>query len=766
MDLDKLLETSDRCIHDEPPACTSRCPVHMDVIAFITEMEKGEFDKAYKVMEKRIPFTRIIGSICDHPCEEFCVRSELGGAVKISELEKAAVSYGFSPPKKTIPMPKNKGRVAVIGGGISGMTAASELDKKGYQVTLYEKSSRLGGKLWSYVGTDLKKEALEEELKALVEQGIEVELNTAVDKKMLQELVTEYDAVYLGTGVWEEELQIHPEIFQVGDTSVFAGGKLANKNDSVIFSVSSGKRAAVSIDRYVKRISLSASREREGPFETPLKYETDSIKSVQAVKKEADIYIEDEAVREAGRCLKCKCEKCIRSCSHLSRFNISPKSYMRQINQNERIILGTRYANKMINSCTLCGLCEEECFKRISMKDVVQETRESMVERGKMPVSAHDFALKDMKFSNSKRFSMVRKQPKDIKGSCEGTGETKYLFYPGCQLPASYPEYIEKTYKYLVSNVKGGVGIYLGCCGAPADWAGRQDLMRGNVEKIKETWENMSRPVFILACSSCCSVFEKYLPQIAYVSLWEIFAQHGMPHNKKISDKHVLSVHDACATRHNKRIHDSIRKIAVSSGYTIKELKYTREKTKCCGYGGLVYFANREQAADFVKHRIEESDNDLLVYCAMCKDLLVDGGKRTFHVLDLIFGDDMEKIATRKMPTLSDRHRNRAQIKIRMLKEIWGEKPDMDLERQGDLKIAIPENVQQLMEDRYILMEDIERVIDNAQKNCERFFNPREYSYLARLRIDNVTYWVEYKEKGEEVLVKSVYSHRMEIVEE
>ena len=130
MDLDKLLETSDRCIHDEPPACTSRCPVHMDVIAFITEMEKGEFDKAYKVMEKRIPFTRIIGSICDHPCEEFCVRSELGGAVKISELEKAAVSYGFSPPKKTIPMPKNKGRVAVIGGGISGMTAASELDKR------------------------------------------------------------------------------------------------------------------------------------------------------------------------------------------------------------------------------------------------------------------------------------------------------------------------------------------------------------------------------------------------------------------------------------------------------------------------------------------------------------------------------------------------------------------------------------------------------------------------------------------------------------
>ncbi|MGI6702770.1 MAG: pyridine nucleotide-disulfide oxidoreductase/dicluster-binding protein [Clostridia bacterium] len=766
MDLDKLLEKSEGCIYDEPPACTSCCPVHMDIISFVSEMEKGEFDKAYKIMEKRVPFARIIGSICDHPCEEVCVRSDLGGAVKISELEKAAVSYGFSPPKKTIPIPKKKGRVAVIGGGISGMTAAFDLDKKGYEVTMYDKSNRLGGKLRSYVGRGLKKEVLEEELQALVKLGINVVLNTPVDKKRLEQLTGEYDAVYLGTGVWEEELPIHPQTFQVEDTSVFAGGKLANRNGSVILSASSGKRAATSIDRYIKRISMYASREREGSFETPLRYETDGIKPVRAVKKTSDIYNEDEAAREAGRCLKCRCRKCIEACSHLSGFDISPKSYMRQINQSERIILGTHYANKMINSCTMCGLCEEECFKGISMKDVIQETRESMVERGKMPVSAHDFALKDMKFSNSKRFSMVRKQPEGIKGPCQFTEKTEYLFYPGCQLPASYPEYIEGIYKYLVSNMKGGVGIYLGCCGAPADWAGRQDLMQESVEKIKKTWEDMGRPVFILACSSCCGIFEKYLPEITFVSLWKVFAQNGLPQNKKTSGNYVLSVHDACATRHNKEIHDSIRKIAALSGYTIQELKYSREKTKCCGYGGLVYYANSEQSEDFVKHRIEESDNDLLVYCAMCKDLLVDGGKRTFHILDLIFGDDLEGIALRKMPTLSDRHRNRAQLKVRLLREIWGEQPDMGLEKQSDYKITIPENVIRLMEDRYILMEDIEKVIDNAQKRSKRFFNPSEASYLARLRIDNVTYWVKYEEKGEGILVKSVYSHRMEIVEE
>lgn len=756
MDLDKLLETGDSCIHDEPPACTSCCPVHMDVIAFVGEMEKGDFDKAYKVMEKRIPFARIIGSICDHPCEKVCVRSDSGGAIKISELEKAAVSLGFSPPKKTIPLPKNKGRVAVIGGGISGMTAAFDLDKKGYQVTLYEKSGRLGGTIWEYEGIVLKKGVIEEEIESILKQGIKTELNASINRKRLEELVGEYDAVYLGTGVWEEKLQIHSETFQVGETSLFAGGKLANMNNSVIFSASSGRRAATSIDRYVKKISMNASREREGSFETPLRYETEDIEPVEAVSKASDIYSKDEAIREAGRCLKCRCRKCIESCSHLTRFNISPKSYIRQINQSERIVLGTHYANKMINSCTMCGLCKEECFKDISMKAVIQETRESMVKRGKMPVSAHDFALKDMKFSNSKYFSMVRKQP----------GKTEYLFYPGCQLPASYPEYIGKIYKYLVSNMGENVGIYLGCCGAPADWAGRQDLMQENIEKIKETWGNMDRPVFILACSSCCSIFEKYLPEIAFVSLWEIFAQKGLPQNNRIPDKHVLSVHDACATRHNKEIHDSIRKIAVLSGCEIQELKYAKEKTKCCGYGGLVYFANREQSADFVKHRIEESDNDLLVYCAMCKDLLVEGGKRTFHILDLIFTEDMESVALRKMPTLSERYRNRAQVKIRLLREIWGEEPDMDYEKQRDFKMIIPENVRQQMEDRYILMEDMAEVIDSARKSGERFFNPEEHSYLARLRLDNVTYWVKYEEQDQEILVKSVYSHRMEIVEE
>ncbi|MFZ5969229.1 MAG: pyridine nucleotide-disulfide oxidoreductase/dicluster-binding protein [Bacillota bacterium] len=788
MDLDKLLETGDRCIHDEPPACTAGCPVHMDVIAFIREIEKGDFSKAYKLMEKRIPFARIVGMICDHPCESLCVRNESGGAISIAELEKTVISHGFTPPKKTLPLPKNKGKVAIIGGGMSGMTAAYDLDKKGYQVTLYEKSDRLGGRIWSYVGKDLKKEVIEEELQVIEKQGVQVNLKITIDKKGLEEIVKEYDAVYLGTGEWEEDLQIHPDTFQVENSSVFAGGKLVNRNNSIIYSASSGRRAAISIDRYLGKVSITASREREGVFDTPLKYEDDDIEPMVKAEKAFDIYTKEEAVKEAERCLKCQCRTCIKTCSHMKKFNISPNAYIRQINHNERIILGTHYANKMINSCTLCGLCKEQCFLDISMKDVVQETRESMVQKGKMPVSAHDFALKDMKFSNSHRFSMVRKQPskeqskhlfyypvlsysKYARGLYKGSGKTGYLFYPGCQLSATHAEHIGDIYKHLVGAMKEAyieedIGIYLGCCGAPADWAGRQDLMQENVLKIKQVWEEMDKPTFILACSSCVAIFEKYLPEIDVVSLWEIFEKYGLPERNIVPGRRVLQVHDACATRYNTKIHDSIRNIATLLGYKIQELTYTKEKTKCCGYGGLVYYANREQAKEFVKDRANESTEDILVYCAMCKDLFVEGGKRTYHILDLIYGVDMEGLALKKMPTLSERHENRTRLKHNLLKEIWGETRDMDLIRSNDFNIIIPEDVMAVMEERYILVEDIERVIDNAQKNKERFFNPENSNYLARLRLDNVTYWVRYEEKEEGVFINSVYSHRMEVVEE
>ena len=763
-----LFEICETCLQDEPAASTAWCPVHVDVASFTGEIEKGDFKKAYKLLEKRFPFAGIFGMICDHPCEKVCVREKIDGAVSVSELERAAVHYGYTPFKKGASAPKKNGKTAIVGGGISGITAAFELDKKGYQVTIYEKSGRLGGSIWDYEGNRISMEAIEEELQIIDRLGIEVNYNTRIGEEDLKRLLNEYDAVYLGTGKWENRLTIDQDTFQVYDSSLFAGGQLCNSTDSVIYAVSSGKRAAISMERYIKKISLTASREREGSFETPLNYNMEDVEPAPRIEKTQEIYTEEEAVSEAKRCLKCRCVECVKACSHLQKFMISPKSYGRQIQINESVIMGTRYANTMINSCTMCGLCKEQCPLGIGMKDMIHETRESMVEKSKMPPSAHEFALSDMEFSNSNQFFMV-KQPPLINGGASGKTNAEYLFYPGCQLAASYPEYVIKAYRYLLSGIKEGVGIMLGCCGAPADWAGRQDLMRESTERFRNIWNEAGKPVFILACSSCISVFERYLPEIPCISLWEIFQKYGLPETAgltQLNREYVLNVHDACSTRHKREIHESIRKIVSDLGYEINELKYTKSKTKCCGYGGLVYYANREQANEIAEDRIKESKEDLLVYCAMCKDLFVGKGKRTLHILDLIFGENTEEAAMKKMPNLSQRQANRAALKNKLLRELWGEEPEMDLIGKNELNLVIPQEIWKTMEERYILLEDIEKVISHADMFGERFFNPIDSTYLASLRLKNITYWVRYEVKGDEIHIVSVYSHRMEIVKE
>lgn len=411
-----------------------------------------------------------------------------------------------------------------------------------------------------------------------------------------------------------------------------------------------------------------------------------------------------------------------------------------------------------------------------------------MVEKGKMPVSAHDFALKDMEFSNSDRFFMIKSPPPIpeeqlearkrelftypritfskyaqslFNGENPGHEKVDYLFYPGCQLSASYPEYVEKTYKYLLSVIKEGVGLMLGCCGAPADWAGRQDLMRQSTERLKNAWLEMGKPTFVLACSSCSAVFKKYLPDVPFISLWEIFELYGLPATAKNGEGHTLTIHDACATRHNSKLHESLRSVAGGLGYELKEPKYSKEKTKCCGYGGLVWYANREQSSDFAKDRISESDGDYLVYCAMCKDLFVGCGKRTFHILDLIFGEDMEELAQKTMPNLSQRHNNRALLKKKLLRELWNEETGTEPTQMKNL--IIPDEIMHRMDDRYILVEDVERVIAHSQETGERFYNPEEGSFLTNLRIGDVTFWVRYIEKDGAVEVLSAYSHRMEV---
>jgi Fe-S oxidoreductase len=456
--------------------------------------------------------------------------------------------------------------------------------------------------------------------------------------------------------------------------------------------------------------------------------------------------------------------ECVKVCEYLARFGSYPKKYVRQIYNNLSIVKGNRQYNKFINSCSLCGLCYEVCPEDLHMGTVCKNARQTMVKQGRMPPSAHDFALRDMQFSNSETFALARNKP--------GTTTSDFVFFPGCQLSASAPEYVEKVYAYLMNRLPARVGLMLRCCGVPAEWAGRTDVFQAALTDFRDRHLEMGNPRLVLACSSCYQVFKTHLPDVEVVSLWQLFDTLGLPSDppsspdfQSLKGTRSLAVHDPCTTRYDRVIHDSVRNILHRLGYQIDELPLAREKTECCSYGGLMWLANPELASAIVRRRIQEHPADYVTYCAMCRDFFASRGKRTLHLLDLIYRppSEADARAIRGGPGYSQRHENRARLKRKLLKEVWGEEM-AEQKRYEAIKLIIPDEVQERLEERLILVEDIQQVIDFAESTGSKLLNRRTHHFLAYNRPASVTYWVEYSPHADAFVVHNAYSHRMEIV--
>ncbi len=765
----ELRQLEDKCIQEHAPACTAACPIRVDARAVLAEISRGDFAAALKALKKTLPFPGIIGRVCSHPCQTVCKRIEAGKAISIAALERACADFGGLAEKPRA-LPKRGKRAAIVGGGLSGLTAAFDLARKGYSVVIYEASDHLGGSLWSYSEEVLPRPVIHSELAIIEQVGAAVQLNAHVHQDEFARLRREFDAVYLASGAGSEtfnlalnehgRIQVDPVTFATSQEGIFAGGSLLRSvmESLPIQSISDGRRAAVSIDRYLQKVSLTALRLNEGAYTTRLYTDTQGITPLAVVpmSNPAQGYAREEAIQEAQRCLQCECMECVKVCEYLKHYGRYPKKYVREVYNNLSIIMGERKSNQFINSCSLCGLCSEVCPEGLDMGLVNKSARTVMVAQNRMPPSAHDFALRDMQFSNSGQFSLARNRP--------GTAKSDYVFFPGCQLAGSSPEYVERVYDYLQAKL-GDVGLMLRCCGAPADWAGRKDLFESTLADWQNQHKALGAPKLIVACSSCHQIFKTRLPNIKVLSLWTLLDEHGLPQSEIRNSKfEILSVHDPCTTRYESSIQDSVRNILRRLGYQVEELPLSRERTECCSYGGLMWLANRELAQAVVKRRIAASPLDYVTYCAMCRDFFAASGKRTLHLLDLIYGQDLDEQATRPSPGYSERHENRARLKRRLLKQVWRE--DMGEPSGKAIQLAISGDVGARLEQRLILIEDIQRVIGFAERTGSKLLNRQTGHWLAHHRPNAVTYWVEYTRQGDAFVVHNAYSHRMQVVED
>jgi NADPH-dependent glutamate synthase beta subunit-like oxidoreductase len=761
MDREQVRRWEAQCIQEQAPACTAACPVHVDARKLVECVSGGDFSGGLAALANAVPLPRILAHICDHPCQAHCKRAEAGEAVEISLLERACAEFGVPAPAPRAQTSRNQS-VAVVGGGLSGVTAAIGLSSRGYAVTLFESRPRLLDRLRLLDERILPAHVIDADL-AVLEM-----LQVAVrhERPNLDSIVRQFDALYLAPGpeLFRDDslelalgvqgrIRIDPLTLATSHAKVFAGGaqRSALAAYSPIQAVADGNYAAVSIDRFLQGASLDAHRDNQGASASRLYVNTKRFAASAAIRLNdgAAGYFQEEAQHEAERCFPCQCLECVKVCTYLEEYGSYPKSYVRQIYNNECIVMGMRQANRMINSCALCGLCTAVCPEDFSMADVILDARRSMVRAGKMPPSAHDFALRDMAFSQSEAFTLVRHQP--------GFQTSKAAFLPGCQLSASSPDHVARCYEVLRNTLDGGVGLILQCCGAPALWAGNDEKYQQALDSLDSTWQMLGKPRLITACSSCYRMLHDHLPRIPVEPLWP-HLRAGLSAKLRPSSR-TMAIHDPCATRGMSEVEGSVRALLEDLGVAAVELNEPG-LTTCCGYGGLMLFANPELAAKTVMRRANESDADYVTYCAMCRDRFAHYGKGAIHILDLVFANGNSDPAARQDPGFSRRQENRAQLRSRLLRDVWGEQGS---NMEPFFTLHISEEVRALLEERMILDEDVRRTIEHAEQTGDKIENPATGRSVASFRPVSVTYWVEYSPQGGGFAVHNAYSHRMEV---
>lgn len=722
-----------------------------------------------QVLRKAMPLPDLLGRICDAPCQQVCLRSSRGESIRIGDLERACVSRDHAPPR-ILPMPAKQKSVTLVGTGLSSLTAAWDLVRKGYTIVVIEPGPVPGVCLSEQYPRRLPSALVGSQIDLLRQLGVTLKTGIPIaDPDFLDTCLMRSEAVYIGLdGVqaiddWGLEtdsrgiVRIEPKLQQTSRSAVFAGGLSAGQTLSPVRAAAEGRYAATTIDRLLQKVSLTAGREKEGPQETRLYTSLEGVADVPAIAMAdpAGGYSPDEAKAEAQRCLQCECLACVRVCPYLEAFGAYPRKYAREIYNNEAIVMGARTANKLINSCSLCGLCETVCPEDFAMQDLCLQARRTMVQKGKMPPSAHEFALLDMEFSLSERFALARGAP--------GVDHSRYAFFPGCQLCATDPEKVSRLYDHLRSELSGGVGLILGCCGAPAHWAGQKELYSQASAEISRQWVDLGRPRLILACSTCYRLFCQHLPDIPVQSVWPVLAAGNLPPTVQEGGPESYAVHDPCTTRHEPEIHTAVRQILDRLGAVREELTLSREKTECCGFGGLMQNAAPDLAREVVQRRANLSSHDYVTYCAMCRDSLAAVGKRALHLLDLLFQDpDRPDPAGRKRTGWSQRRDNRCRLREDLLKTIWKQAPPEEKDAPMP-KLLISPRVQEIIESRRILVEDLQRVIQHAETTGQRLYHPQSGHFKAAFKPRAVTFWVEYAPNGDAYEIYNAYAHRMEV---
>lgn len=195
-----------RCLNCKNKPCTTACPVSINIPAFIERIANEDMEGAYKIISQSSSLPAVCGRVCpqERQCESKCVRGLKGESVGIGRLERFAADYHREHCTEKPEIPEYNGhKVAIIGAGPSGLTAAGDLAKMGYKVTIYEALHLAGGVLvYGIPEFRLPKIIVQNEIDNLKAIGVDIETNMVIGKILTIDELFEmgYEAVYIGSG--------------------------------------------------------------------------------------------------------------------------------------------------------------------------------------------------------------------------------------------------------------------------------------------------------------------------------------------------------------------------------------------------------------------------------------------------------------------------------------------------------------------------------------------------------------------------------------
>ena len=196
--------------------CENACPANVNVPGYIALIATGNIVDAYNLIRQENPFPSICGRVCTHECEKRCRRSQLDDPIAIMDLKRYAADEVMKRniPFSDIIFPSKNKSVGIVGGGPSGLSCAYYLKRIGYDVTVYEQQSTLGGMLlYAIPEYRLPKEILKKEVSNIINVGIKVKTNTEVGKDISFDQLKEiHDSIYVATGTqFSKEIGIEGE---------------------------------------------------------------------------------------------------------------------------------------------------------------------------------------------------------------------------------------------------------------------------------------------------------------------------------------------------------------------------------------------------------------------------------------------------------------------------------------------------------------------------------------------------------------------------